>query len=92
MGDPLSIAASIAGLTSTGIQVCQGLVDYYQSYKDRDTNVMKTSRSLESLSTSLQNIQRIIDGRRFSPEDASMVQHTLDIMGACRGAIDEVRI
>jgi Fungal N-terminal domain of STAND proteins len=81
MGDPLSIAASVAGLVSLGIQACQGLTSYYQAYTDRPENVAKTIRSLESLCGSLQNLETTLSKRRFHPENEQVVKQSLRLNG-----------
>src|SRR5947207_11196257 len=91
MGDPLSVAASIGGVLSVGIQVCQGLISYYQSYTSSGENVAKTARSLESLCQSLQCLQTTLSGRRFHPGDEPMVQQVSDLIESCNDAIDELR-
>ncbi len=40
MTEPLSVAASVAGLISLGIQVTQSLVDFYNAYKNRDLDLV----------------------------------------------------
>ena len=49
MGDPLSIAASAAGLVSLGLTVCSGLLDYYNSWKDQPSDITEMCESLEVL-------------------------------------------
>lgn len=91
MGDPLSAAASIGGLVSLGIQFCQGLISYYQSYTDRGKSIAKTAHSLESLCGSLQNLETTLGGRHFCPEDELMIQQVLSLIDSCNDAIDELR-
>lgn len=67
MSDPLFAAASIGGLVPLGIQVCQGLKSYFQSYTDRGTSVAETARSFVSLCGSLHNLETTLGGRYFRP-------------------------
>ena len=39
MTDPLSVAASVAGLIPLGIHVTQSLVDFCTSYRDQDCDL-----------------------------------------------------
>lgn len=50
MSDPLSIAASAAGLVSLGLSVCSGLLDYYSAWKDQHSEVSTMCELLASLS------------------------------------------
>ena len=49
MTDPLSVAASVAGLISLGIQVTQSLADFYNAYENRDSELVHTIERLDSL-------------------------------------------
>lgn len=49
MSDPLSIAASAAGLVSLGLTVCSGLVDYYNAWKDQPSDVAAMCDSMRGL-------------------------------------------
>ena len=49
MTEPLSVAASVAGLISLGIQVTQSLVNFYNAYKYRDSDLVHMIERLDSL-------------------------------------------
>lgn len=53
MGDPLSVAGSVVGLISLGIQVSQSLISFYTAYKDQNSDISKTIRRLENLQDTL---------------------------------------
>lgn len=42
MGDPLSTVASAVGIVSLGLQVCQGIVQYYSHWKDYTVDIAST--------------------------------------------------
>lgn len=63
MGDPLSIAAGVAGLVSLGIQTVQGLVDFYSSYKSQNTTIARTTDKLGGLLGTLQTINQTLTNR-----------------------------
>ncbi|OKP00892.1 hypothetical protein PENSUB_7473 [Penicillium subrubescens] len=54
MADPLSIASGIAGLLSFGIQVTQSLVNFYNTYRDRDSDLAKVTQNLDNLQSSFE--------------------------------------
>lgn len=41
MADGLSVAAGAAGLISLGLEVTKGLIDYYDAYKSRESNIVE---------------------------------------------------
>ena len=45
----LGAAGSVAGITSFGIQVCQGLASYYHDYKDYDSDISEAYKAISSL-------------------------------------------
>ena len=53
MPDPLSTSAGAAGLTSLGLEVTKGLIQYYESWKDSHDNVATMLESLEALFNTL---------------------------------------
>jgi hypothetical protein len=61
--DPLSalgIASGVAGLTSLGIQICQGLLGYYGSYKDARTDIRRLYCSVERLEGNLTQVSKAL--------------------------------
>lgn len=73
MSDPLSAAGSAVGITSLGIQVCQGLVWYLQSLDGRSQAIKETLeeiRTLISVFYSLNDILPKIDKRRCAETTA----------------------
>jgi len=49
----LGVAASVVGITSFGIQITQGILQYYGSWRDQDSDVANMCASLDSLSRTL---------------------------------------
>lgn len=60
MGDPLSIAASAAGLVTFGLSVCSGLLDYYNAWKDQPSDVSRMCESLGALNKTLELVDERI--------------------------------
>lgn len=58
MADGLSVAASIAGIISLGIQVAQTLVDFYEAYKGQKSDITHTTKRLESLLNVLERLRK----------------------------------
>jgi len=53
MAEALGVAGSVVGIISLSIQISQGLLNYYGSWKDQDNAVSSTCASLEGLSKTL---------------------------------------
>ena len=47
--DGFSVAASVAGIISLGIQVTQSLTDYYEAYKGQKLDIANTAEKLKNL-------------------------------------------
>ena len=58
MSDP----GTIVGLVSLGIQVCNGLVEYYVSWKDCQKDIRTTISLLNNLRDGLDAVQKIVEG------------------------------
>ena len=64
MGDAFGVAGSAVGVISLGIQVCQGLLVYYDSWKGCHQDIENTSRSLASLTETLKLVSRAIRNKQ----------------------------
>jgi hypothetical protein len=58
MAEALGVASSVVGIVSLGIQVAQGLITYYTSWKDQDEDISAMCASLESLRGTLQILSK----------------------------------
>jgi hypothetical protein len=90
MSDPFTVAVSVAGLLSLGIQVTQSLVDFYASYKDRDSNLTGTTQELESLLDILQHLNRALANRKFEADERGLVEKIENAIKDCEEAIKEL--
>lgn len=54
------VAGTAVSIISLGLQVCQGLVSYYQTYQGQDEKVADILRDVSSLKKSLEAIQRCL--------------------------------
>ncbi len=84
MGDPLSVAASVAGLVSLGIQVCQQLINYYQSVSIQTSQTAKTVRSLRELSETLEGVSNSLERRKFKPEQMELMKIIENSIEECK--------
>ena len=91
MGDPLSIAASAAGLISLGIQVTQSLVQFYSSYKHQYSEIAGMTESLESLLSVLQTLDKTLSNRKFQADEQSLIGNIETSIKNCDEFIQELQ-
>ncbi|KAK4143731.1 ankyrin repeat-containing domain protein [Dichotomopilus funicola] len=60
---------TIVGVISLGIQVSEGLIKYYTSYKDRESETAHTVKRLSHLLGILEILRKNLDEREFDPDD-----------------------
>ena len=72
----LGVAASVVGIISFGIKLTQGLLQYYGSWRDQDSNVADMCASLDSLSRTLAVLSETI--QRHDPPNMSMQKRVVE--------------
>ncbi|KAF5252645.1 hypothetical protein FANTH_2540 [Fusarium anthophilum] len=60
MSDPLSVAGSAVGIISLGIQVCQGLISYLQSFKGQDQEIQDSLNDVQTVTSILCALKGIL--------------------------------
>ena len=91
MADPLSIAASVAGLVSLGIQVTQSLIDFYKSYRHQDSELAGIIGKLESLAETLLHLEKALSSRTFQADEQSLVKSIEKSIIHCGEVIKELQ-
>lgn len=91
MAEPLSVAASVAGLISLGIQVTQSLVDFYNAYKNRVSNLVDTIERLESLLDIFQCLRKTLSDRNFQADEQSLISTIETSIKNCHELIQELQ-
>ena len=77
----VGIAASVAGLVSLGLQVCQGLTAYYKAYSRAEDDVKSLCFEVKVLTQSLSSFEESIQNCRVITDPESFV---VDLIEACR--------
>jgi ankyrin repeat domain-containing protein 50 len=90
MADPLSVAGSVAGLISLGVQVTQSLVEFYKACKGQKSNDTSTTNKLEHLLTLLENLRGQLLARTFRADERSFLQAIESSIHACDSCIGEL--
>ncbi len=86
MADPLSIVSGAAGVASLGITVCNSLLQYYGSWKDRDSTLNTMYSQLESLGNTFALLERTLNehNRNIDPAMAIRMRECVE---SCRGGV-----
>lgn len=74
MSDPLSIAGSVVGLISLGLQCAEYLYNYYTTYRDRRQDLAQIADQLGSLLDSLRIIDEVVRTRKRRPNNQGIAQ------------------
>ncbi len=91
MADPLSIAGSVAGLISLGSQVTQSLVDFYNAYKQQDSELVGTIETIESVLSILQSLEKTLSNRKFQVDERSLIVNIETSIKNCDELIHELQ-
>lgn len=91
MGDPLSVAASAAGLVSLGLQSVEYLYKFYTACRDRDTDLAHTADQLGDLLRTLQIIDDVLRTRRWRRDETTIVRHIEKSLARCEDVVDELQ-
>ena len=75
--DALSVSAGAAGFISLGITVCQGLLDYYRSWKDAEDQVAQMYASIEALTETFRLLESAIQSQVFNHATVQKVEESI---------------
>ena len=91
MGDPLSIAAGVAGLVALGLQTTEYLVKYYTAYRTRDDNLARTADRLGDLLQYLHTVDDIVRTRTWRANEQTILQNFEKSISHCEDVIHELQ-
>lgn len=81
MADPLSIASGVAGVVSFGLEVCRGLMEYYDKWKGYDADVTALHNSIDNLAHILTHFEERLRTPSYMKPDA--VKTVLSNIATC---------
>lgn len=82
---------TIVGIISLGIQVADGLVKYYTTYKDRESETAHTVKRLTHLLSILDILRKNLVDRSFQPDETSLLEAIENSVGDCEDLIKELQ-
>lgn len=71
MADPVSVVGTAVGVISLGIQVCQGLVSYYEKWKSFDDDIAHLHARIDELRITLKNLEHTLP--KFKNSHANII-------------------
>jgi len=89
--DGLSVAASVAGIISLGIQVTQSLIDFYEAYKGQKSDIANTAEKLKILLTVLESLCRQLTNRKFRADEQALLQSIEGSIEDCEENVNELQ-
>ncbi|KAJ9660146.1 hypothetical protein H2201_007053 [Coniosporium apollinis] len=79
---------TVVGVVSLGLQVCKGLVDYYDSWKSYSDDVATTRHSLEGLQKAFDFLQATL---AHHPPPAGFQDPVKEALASCREGVKKLR-
>ena len=73
----MAVAGTAVGIASLGIQVCQGLLSYYDSWRGYDSDVTSAYDSIDDLSRTLTLLKASLDSNELDKETKERVMRCL---------------
>ena len=89
--DGLSVAASVAGVLSLGIQVTQSLVKFYSVYKNQKYDIACTIKKLENLLGVLEILHNQTANRRFCAGEQDLLKNIESSIQVCEEYIQDLQ-
>jgi hypothetical protein len=89
--EAVSIAASIAGIISLGIEVAQSLAEFYSAYKAQISGVSRTFKKLERLVGVLQALCSQLEKRKFHAQEQVILRNIEGSIQDCDEYIHELQ-
>ena len=94
--EALGLSSAAAGLISLGLTVCQGLLDYYHSYKDAENQVAQMYASIEALTETFRLLESAIEPKVFSPGSVQKIEQSISSaergLQSLRKKLDKIRL
>jgi hypothetical protein len=77
----MEVAGSVVGIVGLGLQICQGLLSYYESSRYCHRDVADLCLSIEGLERILQLLEGSVNGRQLDLDAAKCIKDSMDLCG-----------
>lgn len=88
--DPLSVAGTVVGIVSLGIQVTHSLVEFYSFYRNQNSEISHTIKKLTHLLGALEILQDQLNSRKFLESEQSLLKNIQSSIQDCEDDIHEL--
>ena len=75
--EAFAIASNAAGLLSLGIEVCKGLLTYYRSYRNAESDIVGMYSSIETLTKTLILLESVVQNDIFDRQIVENVEKSI---------------
>lgn len=89
MADPLSLTGTVVGIVSLGIQVSNGIIQYYNQWKNYDSDINSTDQMVDQLRTTFSLLENKLKLEILLERDAA--NQILSGIKLCEGGIVELQ-
>jgi hypothetical protein len=79
MAEALGVASGVAGLISLGVSVCQGILTYYNAFRDFQEDIDQMCVSMENVARTLLAISLTIRQGHFDQNIIAMVESSINL-------------
>jgi ankyrin repeat domain-containing protein 50 len=83
----MEVASSAVGIASLGIQVCQGLLSYYNSWKANKADIVTACQSIDDLKETFELLETTLDREDL---DAARAKRVEECLGSCVGGLNDL--
>jgi len=91
MAGAVGVSGSVVGIISLGIQVCQGLLQYYGSWSGQRQRISKIVSSIEGLASTFKLLRDIVANEVFSMNKTeNVVTRIVDCESGIKGLREEL--
>ena len=90
MADPVSVAGSAVGVISIAIQVCQGLLSYYNAWRSYDVQVSHVYDKIHGLNATLQHLHSSLE--KLDSTKSPAAQNVLRSITSCDAGVEALRV
>jgi uncharacterized protein YaaN involved in tellurite resistance len=89
MADPISVAGTAVGSISLGLEICQGLLSYYQSYKSCGDQLNHLHVKLDNLKSTLETLQVLL--QTSNPSNTPAIVNVTHSIASCETDMKKLR-
>jgi ankyrin repeat domain-containing protein 50 len=89
MPDPFSAAGTVVGIVSLGLQVCHGVIQYYDAWRSQDADVRNTCDLIASLEAIFSSLRAELETKPLG--NGSLTPQVKESISRCEHGITELQ-